>query len=115
MARHDTRTYSGHWDAYYHGQEHPPPPPRWPWLRDVILATPIGILLGAGVGFRITNGYWPIAAAIGIVAFVLHAGIVGVGQLSDITRQTRADLRLITIVGVSAIVLSLAVAWLVTR
>lgn len=104
----------GHWHGVYFGDEHPPPPPRWPWLRDVILAVPIGAMIGGSVGFWITRGFWPVAAAIGLTAFVLHAGILGLGQLSDHAKLRSNDLRIITLAGASSVVLTMLIAWIAT-
>lgn len=90
-----------HWEHYY-WDEHPPPGPRWPWLRDAILATLIGVALGASVGFRLSRGYWPFAATVAVTAFLIHMAIMGVGQITEMTRLSLRHLALVTEIGLSA-------------
>ncbi|NNC74646.1 MAG: hypothetical protein HKN93_03960 [Acidimicrobiia bacterium] len=102
----ETRTYSEHWDKYYYGPEHPQPPGRWPWLRDGILATLVGVFIGASLVFTMVRGSWPFAGTLGVVLFAFHASIIGLGQVGDDTRLSRSDLVRVSVIGVAALIVS---------
>jgi hypothetical protein len=104
MSKQNTRTYAQHWGAYYDGPEHSPPPPRRPWLRDSIIATVGGLLLGRGLGIWIADGYWPLAGGIGALVLFFDGFAVGLGQLFEGTRLKRSDLLRIAAFGLSATV-----------
>ena len=80
-----------HWEYFYYGPKHPPPPARFPWLRDAILATVVGTLLGIVIGLRLALGYWTMATVYFVPAVVIHVLIVGFGQLFKATRRTQGD------------------------
>lgn len=89
----DTRTYSGHWDAYIYGPEHGPKPSRWRWVKDGALGAVGAFFLGYSLGLLIATGAWSaLAGAVGIGALLLLAVTLALGQAVESTHQTTQDL-----------------------
>jgi len=104
-----------HWEYFYYGPKHPPPPARFPWLRDAILATVVGALLGVIIGLRMALGYWTMANLYFVPAVVIHALIVGLGQLFKATRRSRTEfVRMVLLEIAAAIVAASATLLLVS-
>ena len=89
----DTRTYSGHWDAYIHGPDHQKPPSRWRWIKDAAIAGVAAFFLGYAIGVLIVDGFVPaIPLSVGALVLVIHVGVLSLGQRVDSTRYNRSDL-----------------------
>ena len=106
----DTRTYSGHWNAYIEGPEHPAPPSRWRWVKDAALASIPGFFIGYAIGTVVATGTWPaLAGAVGFAGLLLVVGVLALGQVLDSTRQDRRSLIRIAAVGAGVLVVTAAV------
>ena len=105
----DTRTYSGHWDAYIRGPEHPKPPWKWRWIKDAAIASVAAFFLGYTVGVVIATGSLPpMTFAIGLLVLLVLVGVLWLGQRLDFesTRYGRKDLIRIAAIGAAAFVVS---------
>ena len=87
---------------------------RRPWLRDTVIASAIGVVIGASIGFRIGDGRWTYSFGIGFIAFTLHAMILGLGQLTRGTRLPRRDLLIVVRVSLVVTAISAVVSWIIT-
>ena len=85
---------SRHWE-YFNDLE--VEPPRFPWLRDILLGTGMGLFLGITLSSRIASGGWndAVAAFLLFPALVLVA-IVGFEQITG-RRSWAAFARLVAI------------------
>ena len=110
----DTRTYADHWNAYIRGTGRPEPPSRWRWVKDAALASIPGFFLGYSVGTALATGTWPaLAVSVGLLSLLVVAGVLGLGQVMDSTRQDTTALARIAVAGclvfvVTAVVVGLA-------
>ncbi len=95
MAR-ENRTYSGHWEGYFYGPEHPKPPSRWRWVVDAVLGAAGAAFLGYAMGLLLATGEWSLggsaAGVLGMLALSLWGVTVAVGQFVDSAHQSRQDL-----------------------
>ena len=87
-------------------------PPRYPWLRDVLLAVGIGLFLGITISWRIARGEWNDAVA----AFFLFPGVVLIAivvfeQIAG--RRTRAAFGRLVSIAALIVVAAVGVTWLV--
>jgi len=79
--------------------------------RDTILALIAGLLLGPSITFTIMRGFWPPAGVLGVLVLAVHVAAIALGQTVDEARLTRSDLRRITAIGGSAILVGAVVAF----
>ena len=105
----DTRTYSGHWDSYIYGPEHPKPPSRWSWVRDAAIGSVGALFLGYSIGLRLATGEWAtLATTVGLACLAVLAFTLTLGQFVESTHQTKSDL--LRVGSTTAIVLVVALA-----
>ena len=102
-----------HWEYYYYGPEHPSPPPRFPWMRDAVLAAAVGALLGITIGLRIALGYWTAAILFFIPPVVIHTLVVSAEQIFKTTRRERTDLVRMLSLETTAVVVAAIGTWLI--
>lgn len=109
MAR-DNRTYSGHWEGYFHGPEHPKPPSRWRWVVDAVLGAAGASFLGYSMGLLLAIGEWSLggsaAGVLGMLALSLWGITVVVGQFVDSARQSTRDLVRVAVVAVGVFLIT---------
>ena len=101
-----------HWEYFYYGPEHPPPPARFPWLRDAVLASVVGALLGIAIGLRIGLGYWTMANVYFVPAVVVHALIIGFGQVFRVTRRPPIDFVRVVLLEIATAIVAAGATWL---